>query len=248
MAGEVEPLQRARRSRCADRAARRTRTVRRRIGGCTRARSSPRRAPPAARGAARGRGSPSTITLSTTERSMSGMSDGDQRGAQRHAEGDEHLPLVPGEERPQPTDPARCFTCASAPCEHARSPRGVRRARRAIAPSAARTAIGVVDPPDHIVEARAHRRLGRERVRRARRSVTLQAEGAPVVVDRRPGTSPRSTSVSMVADTVGLVSASWPASQAGPLRAAGDHGQQPVLGQGESRCRTARASGPAGRG
>ena len=51
--GEVEALDPFEDGRCADRAARRRRTVRRRNGGCTRARSSPRRGRRAARGAAR---------------------------------------------------------------------------------------------------------------------------------------------------------------------------------------------------
>ena len=97
----------ARRSWCAGRAARRTRTGRRRSAGCTRARSSPRRGRRAARAAARARAASVTITLSTTARSMSGMDDGDERGAERHRERDEDLPPVAGEERPEPAEPAR---------------------------------------------------------------------------------------------------------------------------------------------
>ena len=127
------------------------------------------------------------------------------------AERDEDLPPVTSEERPEPPDPARGHACLHrASFSRRAASDGVRRARR-----------------------RARR--ARPTPRRGRRRARARRRGAPASPPRRPrapadrsavtvsvvtrrsacevarSTRPRSTSVSTVADTVGLVSASCPA-------------------------------------
>ena len=74
-----------------------------------------------------------------------GHGDGDERGAQRNAQGDEHLAPVPGEERPEPADPAALLDRASFHERHAQrhAARSWRSSRPAAsAASARRTSSG----------------------------------------------------------------------------------------------------------
>ena len=101
-----------------------------------------------------------TITLSTTARSMSGMDDGDERRAQRHAERGVDLPPVAGEEGPEPAEPARRHPFRHAPSLAAR--RSSRRSSSAVVERGERIrdGTGVVDPGEHVVEPRPHRAFG----------------------------------------------------------------------------------------
>ena len=127
------------------------------------------------------------------------------------AEGDEDLPLVAGEERPEPAEPAAVHVPAVAARRAAR--RSERRSSRPARQRGerARHRGGIVDAGEHVVEPRAHRALRRRTAPRDRPAVMVS------VVTRRSSstvarsTSPRATSVSTVAETVGLASASWPA-------------------------------------
>ena len=152
----------------------------------------------------------------------------DERRAEGHPERDEHLALVPGEEWPEATDPAPA---------HARS----RAARRCAAAFVERSVqlrqrrpdrIGVVDAREDVVEALAHRRLCREEcgVPLGR---DLQAERAAVVVDGRPGHQPVFDQGVDGGGDGGLGERQLTRDQARPLGAAGDHGEEAVLGQGD---------------
>ena len=154
-------------------------------------------------------GSASTITLSMTDRSMSGMSDGDERGPERHAERDEHLALVTREERPEASEPTVSSRVApvTAPALLPSLVEGVAELRRARP-----------GPPPG-----SRRGTGRRRAARASRARRRRARRGPSAVicsrsARRSSsamarvTRPRSASVSIVAETVGLVSARCPAS------------------------------------
>ncbi len=142
------------------------------------------------------------------------------------------------------------------------------RARRGGAPRARRSerrssrpAASAVSAPDTAVGSsmRASTSSSRARITPRRRTALHDRRAVTVsVVTRRSSravarsTSPRSTSVSTVAETVGLASASWPARSAGPVGTAADHGQEPVLRKGqrglELATRTFEQPGEAGQG
>ena len=161
---------------------------------------------------------------------------------ERHAERGEDLPPVAGEEGPEPAEPARASPVPSCALPSRRgAPLAVRRARRRCAASASATAPAVVDAGEHVAEAHPHRALRRRRARRHPRSVSCSRSA------RRSSSSVARVDQPALDEGVdgggdgGLGEREAAGDLARPVGAVADHGQEPVLGQGDGGSRSVQA-------